>query len=81
MAPKKFSMTDMVLMEMQKMGNDTFLMGFSHPGGTKEEVINYAIKTLKGYLEEHKDDVEDAPYGYSINIEFFKKGEPKNIFE
>lgn len=82
MAGKKYSEMDMVLMELQKIGNDEFRMGFNHPGATKEEVIGEAIKRLQEYLEEHKDDEpEDAPYGYRVNFEFFKKGKPKNIFE
>ena len=78
---KKYTEMDFALMELQKMGNDEFRMGFQYPGATKEEVIGEAIKRLQEYLENHKDDEpEEAPYGYRINLEFFKKGEPKNIF-
>ena len=82
MAGKRFSEMDMVLMELQKIGNDEFKMGFQYPGQTKEDVINEAIKRLQDYLENHKnDEPEEAPYGYRVNFEFFKKGKPKNAFE
>jgi hypothetical protein len=81
MAMKKFSEMDMVMMELQKIGNDTFRMGFQYPGSTQMEVIDEAIKRLQEYREQHKnDEPEDAPYGFRINLELFKKGEPTKTF-
>jgi hypothetical protein len=78
---KKFSEMDIALMELQKMGNDEFRMGFQYPGATKEEALTKAIEKIQEYIEEHKgDEPEDAPYGFRVNFEFFKKGEPKNTF-
>ena len=81
MAGNKFSEMDMVLMELQKMGNDEFRMGFQFNGETKEEALTKAIERIQEYLNEHKDDEpEDAPYGFKVNFEFFKKGKPKDTF-
>lgn len=81
MAQKKFSEMDMIMMELQKIGNDEFMLGFQYPGNTLEEVLTEAIKKLQDYLENNKENKDKvAPYGYRINLELFKKGEPKNIF-
>ena len=79
MLGKKYSEMDYVLMQLQKMGNDKFELGFSFTRETKKEAIEEAIKKLQEYLS--KDDVVDeAPYGYYLNFEFFRKGEPKKTF-
>jgi hypothetical protein len=81
MIGKKFSEMDIALMELQKMGNDEFKMGFQYPGKTKEEVLTKAIERIQEYIEEHKgDEPEDAPYGFRVNFEIFKKGKPKETF-
>jgi len=81
MAQKKFSEMDMIMMELQKIGNDEFMLGFQYPGNTLEEVLTEAIKKLQDYLENNKENKDKvSPYGYRINLELFKKGEPKNIF-
>jgi hypothetical protein len=82
MAGKKFSEMDMMMMELQKIGNDEFRMGFQYPGNSKLEVLDEAIKRLQEYRDRQaKEEEEDAPYGFIAKFEFFKKGEPKNIFE
>jgi len=81
MLEKKYTEMDYVLMQLQKMGNDQFRLGFSFTRDTVKEAIEEAIKNLQEYLEEHKDDEpEEAPYGYYLNFEFFKKGKPKRTF-
>lgn len=81
MLEKKYTEMDYVLMQLQKMGNDQFRLGFSFTRDTEKEAIEEAIKNLQDYLNEHKDDEsEDAPYGFYLNLEFFKKGKPKETF-
>ena len=74
---KKFSAMDVIAMKMQEMGKDRFLLGMSKHGDTAEELINDVIKSLKDYLEEHKDTIKgtNPPYGFRINCELFEKGE------
>ena len=56
--------------------------------GLAADLIIYILrwrpyKVWKSFFSGAKDEAdepEEAPYGYRINLEFFKKGEPKNVF-
>ena len=68
---------DIIAMKMQEVGKDRFLLGISKHGDTAEELVNTVIDSLKKYLEENKDTIQNtnSPYGFRINLELFEKGE------
>lgn len=78
MMGKNYSDLDLIKIQMDLMGNDTFVYSNNKSTETKKEAIEYMIKSLQDILEASKNvDEEDAPYGYRIHCEIFKKGEPK----
>ena len=78
---KKYTETDYVMMKMQMLGNDRLAFGFSKHYDTEVEMYEDLIANLQERLEEaKKNSDEPSKYGYRVELEAFKKGEPTNRF-
>lgn len=79
MMGKNYSDLDLIKMQMDLLGNDSLVYGNNYHAKTKKEALEYMIKSLQGILEASENIEDDAPYGYRIHCEMFKKGEPRGF--
>jgi hypothetical protein len=78
---KKYTETDYVMMKMQMLGNDRLAFGFAKHYDTEVEMYEDLIANLQERLEEAKNNPDEpSKYGYRVELEAFKKGEPTNRF-
>ena len=67
---------DVMLMKMQEIGKDKFLLGFQHHDDTVGGLIDQMISALEEYKENHKEELQNkTEFGFRCNLEVFEKRE------